>query len=272
VRDVGRNIILWLVSTVFVVPVFAATSVSVVQIPASVDERGQVEIDVALVCAGCGDSYLRGVFYPEGTKYFGFTQNKSGMFTNAAASKCTEYFKIASSDLIEGTWSGKLVIQPDRQSSFYAGPGEYFFKVGRYTGSCGSPTWSSEVTIAITGPTPTPTATLTPSPLPTSTPTFTPTVTSTPAPVTRTPTPSVLRTLSPTRYAVQTSETDEEISSLSAVLGLSSLPSSASSQVARLGNSYPWRAFAIAAACVSLGCALITGALVWGKRNDILNS
>jgi hypothetical protein len=268
VRGVGGGIILWLVGSVFVFPVFAATNVSIVQMPASVDERGQVEVDVVLTCTGCSDSYLRGVLYPEGTKYFGFTQNRSGVFTNVAASKCTEYFKITSTDLVEGTWSGRLVMQPDRESSFYVGPGEYFLKVGRYTGSCSSPTWSAEMTLAITGPTPTPTLTPTQTPAPTVTPTFTPTISSTPLILSRAPVPSATRFLSPTPQLDERDEIFEEVSSLSAVLGLSSLPSSSSSEKRDREAHYPWRSFAIAFACISLGCALLTGVLVWIKRAE----
>lgn len=250
---------------------FAATSVRVVSAPPSVDEKGQIDLDIALTCTGCSDSYLRGVLYSEGTKYFGFTQNKSGVYTNVSASKCTEYFKIASDDLVEGTWSGRLVMQPDRQSSFYTGPGEYFLKVGRYTGSCGTPTWSSEVTLTITGPTPTPTPSPTPAPTAAPTATSTPTTTPTPASIS-TPTPSVRRFFSPTPQADTMMGTTEDVGSVSAVLGLSAFSSPSGSYSSSLERSHPWRAFSVAAAFVSLGCALLSGVFAWIKRNDILVS
>jgi hypothetical protein len=68
------------------------------------------------------------------------------------------------------------MVKPDTASSYYNGPGEYLFKVGRYTPSCSSASvWSAEETIAITGPTPTPTSSPTNTPIPTAIPTSTPT-------------------------------------------------------------------------------------------------
>lgn len=131
----------------------AATSVSFGTTPATLDYQTEFSTTVNLSCSGCGDSYIRGVFYPSGTSYFGFTQDNSSNWNNSPASLCTNYFKVAQSDLLSGSWSGTLKFKPDEDSPYYQGPGEYLFKVGRYTSSCGSPAWSSEVTIGITGPT-----------------------------------------------------------------------------------------------------------------------
>lgn len=147
-----------LLSSLFFFPQksFAATSISVSGTPSTLDYQTDFTANISLNCAGCSDSYLRGVFYPSGTSYFGFTQDNLGNWNNSPAASCTSYFKVAQADLLSGTWSGTLKFKPDSDSSYYNGPGEYLFKVGRYTASCGSPTWSGEVTIAITGPTPTP--------------------------------------------------------------------------------------------------------------------
>lgn len=155
---------------------FAATSITISGAPSTLDYQAEFTGNVSLNCSGCSDSYLRGVFYPTGTSYFGFTQDNAGNYNNSPAASCTNYFKVAQSDLFSGTWSGTLKFKPDKESPYYNGPGEYLFKVGRYTSSCGSPTWSSEITIAITGPTPTPSPTIvasssqpTPTPGPSST-------------------------------------------------------------------------------------------------------
>ena len=160
-------------------------SLSVGNLPSSVDQSQEFQVDVNFSCPNCSDSYLRGVFYPSGTSYFGYTQDNSGNWSNASGSNCTSFFKIAQTDLNQfGSWSGQLKFKLDTQSSYYNGPGEYLFKVGRYTSSCSSPLWSSEVTIAVTGPTPTATPTPTSTPVTTSTPTPTskPTATVTPKP------------------------------------------------------------------------------------------
>jgi len=84
------------------------------------------------------------VFYPSGTSYFGFTQDNNGNWINAPGGNCTQYYKIAASDLRKGVWSGTLKFKPDSANALYQGPGDYLFKIGRYTNSCGTPTWSSE--------------------------------------------------------------------------------------------------------------------------------
>lgn len=177
---------------------FAATqSLSVTNIPLTIDQSQEFGVGITFSCPGCtSDSYLRGVFYPNGTSYFGYTQDNNNNWNNAAAGSCTTYFKITQTDLSkDGTWSGTLKLKPDKDNSYYNGPGEYLFKVGRYTPSCGSPLWSTETTIAITGPTPTPTPADTSTPTPTSkpTPTSTPIVTPT-----KTPTPTTRISISPT--------------------------------------------------------------------------
>jgi hypothetical protein len=190
--------VLFFLFNIFLVnPVIAATQISVSDIPLTIDQANNFEVSILFACSSCtSDSYLRGVFYPSGSSYFGYTQDNSGNWSNAAGGSCTSYYKILLSDLSkEGTWSGKLKVKPDIENGFYNGPGEYLFKVGRYTPSCGSPIWSSEATVAITGPTPTPTNT--PTSVPTSTPTVAPTNTPTLTP-TKTPTPTLKPPASPT--------------------------------------------------------------------------
>jgi hypothetical protein len=242
-------------------PVFAV-SVQLSNLPSSLDHEASAEIDVSLACGGCSDSYLRGVFYPSGTSYFGFTQSKQGEWVNGPASACMQYYHVASSDLVEGSWSGKLKIKPDATHAFYTGPGEYLFKVGRYTGSCSSPTWSAEATILILGPSPTSSSTPMPT-VPTVTATVVPTLSFTP---TRIVTPAKIISstlvLAISSSAAQISPTDEQV--LAAEMMYSEpvvLESSAS--------SFPFRAFSIAFALVSMGCALLCITFAWQKRNAL---
>lgn len=159
----------------------SAASITIQNTPSTINESDEFSVDVSLNCSGCSDSYLRGVFYESGTSYFGYTQDNIGSFSNAAGSNCTTFYKIAQSDLVSGSWSGKIKFKPDSGSSYYKGSGEYSFKVGRYTSSCTSPSvWSPEILISIIGPSSTPTnalsATPTVSSAKTSTPTPSPTI------------------------------------------------------------------------------------------------
>lgn len=165
----------------FASPVIA-TTITISNVPSSIDQSQDVGIDVGLVCSGCGDSYLRGVFYPSGINYFGFTQNNFGSWISTTSDK-TQYYKVGQSDLSQGNWNGTIQVKPDSSDSVYTGPGNYLFKVGRYTSAGDSSAeWSNEIAVAITGPTNTPTPTITPTSTPTSTPTPTPTKTPTPSP------------------------------------------------------------------------------------------
>lgn len=238
------------------VPEIFAVSVSVDAIPVSIDQAQEMETGISLICTGCtSDSYIRAVFYPSGTSYFGYTQNNAGEWINAPGGACISYFHIKAGDLVEGSWSGKLKIKPDTTSSYFTGPGEYLFKIARYTSSCNSPTWSSEKTIAITGPTMTPmptivstsTPTHTATPVPTNTPTVTPTVSPVPT-ITLTPT-SVQISVTPTEFV-------EEIvsSGASEVLGVAySSPSSTLSV----------KPYILSSLFLAIGFALLSGVAAW---------
>lgn len=216
-----KILFLFLLAFLLFPPIALAASLSITNAPSVVDQFQEFEIDVSLSCSGCGDSFLRGVFYPSGTNYFGYTYDNSGNWSNASGSNCTTFFKVAQSDLEGGAWNGKIKVKTDIDSSYYKGPDEYFFKVGRYTSSCGSPIWSSEATLIITGPSPTPTlvptitALSTPTNSPTPTRTSTPTKTPSPTPISKpTATPKVTQAPSPTptvpKMAVQESFEEEK--------------------------------------------------------------
>lgn len=230
--------------------VFAAMSVSVANVPTSVDQASELTVDVSFSCSNCtSDSYFRSVFYPGGTSYFGYTQNNQGDWINASGSSCTQYFKVASTDLVESSWSGKLKVKLDTASSYYSGPGEYLFKVGRYSAGCGSATWSTETTIAVTGPTPTPTSTPTPTPTPTKTPTPTPTKTPTPSPTPmKIPTPTPSSTIEPS------------IEPTAIILGAAE----------EKGEGLPFKPLIISFLLVAMGLAILSLLLLWKKLPDIL--
>lgn len=191
----------------FTVPAFAAGSIFFSGAPGVINYDQEIELEVALDCGNCGDSYLRGVFADtlESTNYFGATQNNFGNWIGTSNDK-TQYFKVAKEELVEGSWSGKLKVRPDRVDAASAG---YYLKVGRYTSSGSSATWSDKAQIQISGPSPTPTVTpsLSPTlpdptatsmPTPTLKPIITSSPTSTPARVpTQTPTPTKSPTPTP---------------------------------------------------------------------------
>ncbi len=236
--------------------VFAATSLSVSNLPTTIDQAQELEVDVNLSCSSCtSDSYLRSVFYPSGTSYFGYTQNKTGEWINAPGANCTQYYQILNTELVEGTWSGKLKSKPDIANAFYNGPGEYLFKVGRYTPSCSSPTWSSEGIITITGPTPTPT------PTPTSLPTSTPVPTNTPNPTaTNTPVPSSTPTKTPIPTIIVTSPTGIiEAAPSTSVLGVQNKTESSPNQTNK--------SIATALIIIAVGLLCLAGGIIAYNRN-----
>lgn len=225
----------------------AATSVGLGSIPDSVDQSQDFSLDVSLLCTGCtSDSYLRAVFYGGGTSYFGFTQDNNGNWVNAPGGSCTQYYKVASGDLLGGSWSGRLRVKPDKDNAFFNGPGDYLFKIGRYTGSCSSPVWSGETTVTITGPTATPTPGDTPTPTPTPRPTPTPTPTLPPTP-TNTPVP----TLSPAPTGIDMRPV-EDVSESAEVLGVTETVIAASE------SAFPYRRAAASLALVGAGLGILS--------------
>ena len=178
----------------------SAATITISNIPTEINHNQEVEINLDFVCSGCGDSYMRGVFYPSGTNYFGYTQNKSGSWVGTSADRSV-YYLIAKDDLVEASWSGKLKVKPDSEDSAFTGTGEYLFKIGRYTSSNDSSAdWSNELSLKVIGPTPSPTTTPTQTSEPTKTSTPVPTGTSTSKPLptkTSTPRPSPTATSEP---------------------------------------------------------------------------
>lgn len=252
------------ISLLFPSETFAATSVSINNWPTSVDQSQEFTVDVNLVCSNCtSDSFLRSVFYPSGTSYFGYTQDNGANWVNAPGGSCTQYYKVAANDLQEGSWSGKLKIKPDASSSLYSGPGDYLFKIGRYTSSCSSPVWSQETTITITGPSPTPTSTPSPTNTPTPNPTATPVPPTATAIPTKVPTPTKMPTPKPTITPTPTTITIEATPG-GEVLGSES--SQASEIEHHESDSKP---IIISLLLVSIGLALLVLVWVWRHRRMV---
>lgn len=263
--------IIW---SLFIPLVFAASTqtLSISDVPITLDENAETQITVNLTCTSCStDSYLRGVFYPSGSSYFGYTQSNDGTWTNAPGGSCTQYYKVLQTDLSkEGTWSGALKIKPDAMNPYYNGPGEYLFKVGRYTPSCSSASvWSGEATVAITGPTHTPTpipsATTTPAP----TGVVNPTVTNTPAPaptstVDPSPSPSTSETPSPTQD-LNPDILGESVASDS-VEGANTT-ANINDEATASGNRSGQSPFVISFLCIGVGLALLSFATAWQKTD-----
>jgi len=205
---------------------------------------------------------MRGVFYPSGTNYFGFTQNNSGNWIGTVTDRSL-YFTITKTDLVDASWSGKLKVKPDSSDSAYSGPGEYLFKIGRYT-SVGdsSADWSNELGIKITGPTPAPTLDPTPTLAPTSTPTPTPIKTPDPTP-TKTPTPKPISSQTVAVLGETTVDSPRDINGLGLQNELATFSPTPGSEKGSQGK-FPFIAFGL----IVSGLTFIGGScyLAFGKR------
>jgi hypothetical protein len=185
-----RWLLPWPLFFIFTSPVLALT-LSVTDLPSSVDINQDFTAKVSLDCACTGSSFFRGVFfYPDSsTSYSGFTQNNLGEWVGSSSDR-TQYFQTSA-----GSFSGQLKFKFDPQKS----PGSYYFKVGRYSSSGDSSAdWSNTLAVSVSGPSPTPLPTSTPKPLPTNSPVPTLKSTSTPKPPTPTPKSTPVPTLMPT--------------------------------------------------------------------------
>lgn len=138
---------------------------------------------------------LRIVFAQPGTSnYFGSTYNGSSWYNGTPSPISYANFLTINANG-NGAWWGDIQgkIESD-DPNFTTGDGAYDVKVGRYTQTGSSATWSNIVSVQLILP-PTPTPTETPTPTPTSAPTPTKTPTPTPS---ATPTPTLRPTVTPT--------------------------------------------------------------------------
>jgi hypothetical protein len=157
---------------------------------------------------------LRIVLASIGTSnYFGSTYNESIWYNGTPSPIDYSKFLSITTDQ-NGVWFGDIQGKVETGDSNYnnIGNSSYDLKLGRYTQSGSTATWSNIIQVALNAPTPTPiptaTSTLTPTktPTPTNTPTITPTITKA---VSKTPTPSKNK-ISPTRQEEVLGDTTTE--------------------------------------------------------------
>lgn len=174
----------------FANPVFAIAPI----ITAS--PSGTITLDTAFTITATMSGLSKSAIYrlriaiaqPGTSNYFGSTYDGTIWHMGSIADG---NFVSITTDAI-GVWGGDIQGKIDSDDpNFTTGSGTYDLKIGRYTQTGSTATWSDPVSIAITIP-PTPTSTPTPTPTPTVSPTPTPTPTKTPTPTpsyTSTPTP-----------------------------------------------------------------------------------
>ncbi len=229
----------------------------------------EISFDAALsdvTTTNCPDNrcYLQGVLRStSSSKYFGETLNLQSNWIDYISSPDTEYIKtnFYLTDIQMSSWSARLKMRFKIDDPTYQGPGNYDLKVRRYTGKSNSfAQESNTLNIALTAtmPTATPMPAATSTPTPTPEPTVTPTRTPTPTPVpTKTPTPTVKPTPEPKADQPMAGTT------VSAVLGVTDSPATAS-----LETRQSLKPLIISLLLVGIGCAILSLAFVWKKRNS----
>lgn len=112
---------------------------------------------------------------PGTSNYFGSTFNNTGWYNGTPSPINYSNFLSITTDST-GSWSGNVQGKVESSDPNFSGSSAtYDLKIGRYTETGTSPTWSSPLPIALVIPSPTPTSTPTPSPTPTPAPSPTPT-------------------------------------------------------------------------------------------------
>ncbi len=179
------SIFFFLLFFIFQNKTFAATF-TFSNTPSSIQDNQSFSVNVSLSINGSSGNiyYIKGDFASvnSSTSYLGFTKDNFGNWYNGKPTlDYTKLFKITMDS--SNQWSGAISFKPDASDSGYKGPGNYNFKLRRYTSTGNSYTWSdATVQLAITSSsTPTPTPTPTPIPVPTSKSSSSPTPTESPA-------------------------------------------------------------------------------------------
>jgi len=202
------------------------------------------------------------IFQPDTTNYFGSTWN-GGMWYNGTPPPITYAYFLSVTTDGAGSWSGDIQgkIDPD-DPSFTTGSGVYGLKIGRYTQTGSSATWSDPVFITIFAPDPTPLPpTPTPSPLPTSVPTQKP-----PALIPKTPIPTA-KTTPKITYSPSIAAS---LATIGAVLGTESARKiatpSAKTIVARSFQKKPPVIFLLLGSIIVLAAAGISGWFMYKQK------
>lgn len=124
-----------------------SSSFTISNIPSAIDSNQEFSVSADLSFPNSPNTtyYLKGVFKKQDkTNYFGITKVNNSWIRNNKS--YLEQLKITTNS--NGSWSGKLDLQPDILDSGYEGAGDYIFKVGKYSES-GSLTWSNESSVKI---------------------------------------------------------------------------------------------------------------------------
>jgi hypothetical protein len=149
---------------------------------------------------------------PGESKYFGETWNGSDWYNGESPIEYSKFFSITTDS--NGAWSGEVQGKISYGIPNFDGTlGTYDFKIGRYTETGSTATWSEVTQVTLVDPNPpTSTPVLTDTVTPSSTPTKTPIPTKSPTPIhtqtpTKTPTPIKNPTPTPTTNIVKNTQT-----------------------------------------------------------------
>lgn len=146
---------------------------------------------------------------PATSNYFGSTYNGTSWYNGTPSPISYSSFLTITTDG-NGAWGGDIQGKIDADDpNFTTGSGTYDLKIGRYTQTGSTATWSDSKSVIVVVP---------PTPTPTNTPTPTPTATPTPKPATPTPTKGVSSqsskeggpTLSPGKSSVSSDSAGEK--------------------------------------------------------------
>lgn len=126
----------------------STSSFSILNTPSQInsDQSFSVSINLSLSSSPNTSLYLKGAFKKaDSSNYFGQTKISDSWVKNS--SSYTNQYKIITDS--SGNWSGSFEVKPDIDDSGFAGSGDYFFKVARYTDSGSGPSWSNEISVNI---------------------------------------------------------------------------------------------------------------------------
>ena len=215
---------LFLFAFLFPKSVFSAISLSISGLEKKDDYYiANVTVTGLSSSSGC---FVQGMFTStESSSYFGYTWSAKGEWLKYDGSPEKE-FVLDNFIELKNDEPQNIIVKPDTQVSGYKGPGEYYFKVKRFTSSGTSSSHISNIiSLNLSEPTPTEVPIQTPSSTPTPTPSPSPTNSPTPTPtptklITPTPTKKLI-TSTPTKIPTTVIKTTPTIlsSTLSAILG-----------------------------------------------------
>lgn len=187
----------------FHAPAFAVAP-TIINHPSSIDIDNSFTLSATMSGLSNNTIYrLRIAFAKTGTSdYFGSTFNGTDWYNGTPSPIDYSKFLTVTTDN-NGAWEGDILGKVETgDSNFTTGSDTYDVKIGRYTQSGTSATWSNIVAVSLVAPSPTPTPTPTPSAAPTSTPIPSPTKTPTPSPTPKSPTPTPIKSAPTTKLTV----------------------------------------------------------------------